>query len=127
MSEALIPALKAFIDGLEKIAGFFEIVKNELESFKKKGKDVSAKKQAGQGPKILHYKFMQSKAKTIKQGCFGFYAMLPAVRTDFEAIPTAGTDENYVDRWLAAQKKVIEENCNSKGLVKSLMNAIKGE
>ena len=124
MSEALIPALKGFICGLEKIAGFFEIVKNELESFKKKGEDASTKKKAGEGPKILHYKFMQSKAKTIKQGCFGFYAMLPAVRTDFEAIPTAGTDENYVDRWLAAQKKLIEENCKAKGLKAMLMKAI---
>ena len=128
VSESLIPALQNFVNGLEEIAKFFEIVKRELESLKYKGEDAHASKQAGEGPKTLHYKFMQSKATTVKKGCFGFYAMLPSVRTDFEAIPTEGTDENYVDRWLAAQERLIEdnlENCSVKGLKAMLMKALR--
>eukprot|EP00112_Aurelia_sp_Birch-Aquarium-sp1_P001027 Seg1100.2 transcript_id=Seg1100.2/GoldUCD/mRNA.D3Y31 product="hypothetical protein" protein_id=Seg1100.2/GoldUCD/D3Y31 len=127
LSEALVPALTYFINGLEELAKFFEIVKYELESLKEKGGDANAKKQAGEGHKALHYKFMQSKAKTMKEGCFGFYAMLPAVRTDFKVIPTEGTDENYVDRWLARQKRLIEENCKVEGVKATLLKAIIGQ
>lgn len=45
-------------------------------------------------------------------------------RFDFEAIPTEGTDQNYVDRWLEKQKKVIEERCSVASLAKKLVAAI---
>ena len=39
----------------------------------------------------------------------GFYAVIPEIRTDFQAIPSEGTDQNYIDRWLKKQKKAIQE------------------
>ena len=39
-------------------------------------------------------------------------------------IPTEGTDQNYVDRWLEKQKKVIEERCSMASLGKKLVAAI---
>ena len=41
--------------------------------------------------------------------CQVFYAALPDVKTDFKAMPTEGTDRDYVDKWLEKQK--IEEEC----------------
>lgn len=100
VAETLIPALSHFIDGLTKAAGFFQVMEHELELFGEKAeKSVAA-------PKKLHYKVMSKEAKDIKELCQGFYAILPAVRTDFEAIPSRGTDQNYVDKWL---KKTLDE------------------
>ena len=67
---------------------------------------------------------MRLKAKEIKSDCKGFYAVLPSVRTDFQAIPNEGTDQNYVDKWLEKQKKIIEENCSLKSLALRLINSI---
>ena len=67
---------------------------------------------------------MSKQAKEMKSICQMFYAVLPAVRTDFEAIPTEGTDQNYVDRWLEKQKKVIEEKCHVPALAKKMLAAI---
>ena len=45
----------------------------------------------------------------MKTLCRGFYAVIPEIRTDFQAIPSEGTDQNYIDRWLEKQKKAIQE------------------
>jgi len=102
VSEVLMPAMDRFIKGLEIVAGFFNIVHNELESF-----DDKMEKR-----KKLHYKMLRRKAGEIKAGCRAFHGLLPAVKTDFQAIPTEGTNENYVDRWLKKQNKIISETCN---------------
>ena len=62
----------------------------------------------------------------MKSSCQGFYAILPAVRTDFEAIPTEGTDQNYVDKWLEKQKKIITESVSVKKLAAAMLKAITG-
>ena len=67
---------------------------------------------------------MRSKAKDRKNGCKGFYFVLPSVRTDFQAIPDEGADQNYVDRWLEKQKKIIEESCSLKSLARGMIKAI---
>ena len=120
VSKTLIPALKNFIDGLHKAAGFFSIVENELRKFEGKAH------KGQESPKKLHYIMMKKEAKEMKSTCQAFFAVLPAVRTDFEAIPTEGTDQNYVDRWLEEQKKVIKEKVSLKRLVSSLLGAITG-
>ena len=103
VAEVLIPALSRFIEGLTKAAGFFQVMEMELESFEgKAGKNIES-------PKLLHYKVMSKEAKEIKSLCQSFYAVLPAVRTDFEAIPNEGTDQNYVDKWLKKQLAEIEK------------------
>ena len=110
----LIPALKNFIDGLETISSFFNIMYNELESFKN-----MERKQ------LRHYEMLKAKANEIKGGCRAFYGMLPAVRSDFKAIPTEGTDFNYVDGWLDRQKQLIDDNCKrelSRNMIYKAMN-----
>lgn len=120
VSKTLIPALKSFIDGLDKAAGFFSIVENELKKFE------GNTHKGLESPKKLHYIMMKKEAKEMKSICQAFFAVLPAVRTDFEAIPTKGTDQNYVDRWLEEQKKVIKEKVSVKRLVSELLGAITG-
>ena len=101
VAECLIPALTSFIDGLRKAAGFFQVMEIELQSFQGKAeKGVSS-------PKKLYYNTMKGHAKEMKSHCQTFYAVLPDVRTDFEAIPTEGTDQNYVDKWLERKKAEI--------------------
>ena len=79
-SHTLIPALGHFIDGLSVVAGFFEVILQELTSFKEKGA------KANDYPKMLHYSMMKKKAVEIKGCCQGFYAVLPGVHADFTAI-----------------------------------------
>lgn len=103
VANTLIPALSHFIDGLKNAAGFFQIMEKELQSFEgKAGKNVES-------PKKLHYKVMRKEAKEMKSLCQAFYAVLPDVPTDFEAIPNEGTDQNYVDKWLERELAQIEE------------------
>lgn len=120
VSNTLIPALESFISGLTKAAGFFSIVENELKKFEGKAH------KGLEDPKKLHYTMMKKEAKEMKSICQDFYAMLPAVRTDFEAIPTEGTDQNYVDRWLEEQKKVIKEKVSIAKLARDLLKSIAG-
>ena len=120
VATALIPALEAFIDGLRKAAGFFSVMEQELRKFE--GKAEKAKND----PKKLYYKVMNKQAKDMKSICQIFYAVLPDVRTDFLAIPTEGTDQNYVDKWLEQQKKTIQEKCDAPKLVQKLLKAITG-
>ena len=113
VSEALIPALKQFIDGLQIVAGFFNIVHQEMKSFDKMGEK-----------KRLHYKTLKRKANEVKSGCRSFHGILPAVRSNFQAIPTEGTNHNYVDHWLAKQKQIIRENCRAQMALKFMYNAL---
>ncbi|XP_078366365.1 uncharacterized protein LOC144650541 [Oculina patagonica] len=122
VSKSLIPALEAFIGGITKAAGFFSIMENELKKF-----EGNAYKGQQHSPlKFAFYKVMKNEAKNISSICQAFYAVLPAVRTDFQAIPTEGTDQNYVDKWLEKQKKVIKEKVRFTRLVTDLLKAITG-
>lgn len=115
VSNTLIPALKGFISGISKAAGFFSVMENELRKFSDKS-DRDKKK--------LHFKVMKTQARDIKSLCQGFYAVIPEVRTDFLAIPTEGTDQNYIDRWLEKQKKTIQEKCSMRKIASKLLLAI---
>ena len=116
--DTLIPALEHFVEGITKAAGFFSVMEQEIRKFESKAE------KSQKDPKKLYYKVMNHQAKDMKSICQVFYAILPAVRTDFQAIPTEGTDQNYVDRWLEKQKKVIEERCSVASLAKKLVAAI---
>ena len=120
VSETLIPALEAFIDGIRKAAGFFSVMEQELRKFE--GKAEKSVKE----PKLLHYTLMNKEAKEMKSICQAFYAVLPDVRTDFLAIPTEGTDQNYIDKWLEKQKTTIKEKCKVGSLASKLLSAITG-
>ena len=102
VSDILIPALGDFIQGLEIIGGFFNMMHKELKSFDRM-----------EERKKVHYLVLKKKSAEIKAGCRAFHGALPAVRSNFQAIPTQGTDKNYVDSWLEKQKKIIEANCKA--------------
>ena len=104
VKESLIPALEHFIDAIKKAAGFFSVMEYELKTFESKADKALEKR------KMLYYKVMNTEARDIKSICQIFYAVLPDVRTDFLAIPCSGTDQNYVDRWLAKEKNMIQQN-----------------
>ena len=118
VSEALIPALENFIRGIAEAAGFFSVMKQELMAFKDKASD------GVENPKKIHYIVMKKKASDMKSTCQIFYAVLPDVETDFLAIPTKGTDKNYVDKWLEKQEKTIREKCSVPGLAGKILKAI---
>ena len=122
VANALIPALSHFIDGLKKAAGFFQAVEKELQSFDSKaGKNIDSSKR-------LHYKVMSKEAKEIKCLCQGFYAALPDVRTDFAAIPSEGTDQNYIDIWLKRQLAEIgKKRSNAQKFLIAIFKASEAE
>lgn len=120
VTETLIPALENFIDGIRKAAGFFSVMEHELRKFE--GKAEKGQKD----PKRLYYKVMNKEARDMKSTCQIFYAVLPDVRTDFLAIPSEGTDQNYVDKWLQKQKMTIKDKCKAGPLAKKLLQAISG-
>ena len=113
INDSLIPALKAFVQGLTKAAAFFSVIHNDIREFKRRGDAALEKK------KRWHFVIMKGKANIIMNNSDQFLGILPDVRTDFEAIPITGTDENYVDRWLQRQKALIEKKCG-----KTLKNRI---
>ncbi|XP_029197770.2 uncharacterized protein LOC114962878 [Acropora millepora] len=118
VSEALIPALENFIGGLRKAAGFFSVMEQELMKFEDRSSN------AVDDPKELHYKMMKKATGSMKSACQIFYAVLPDVKTDFLTIPTEGTDQNYVDKWLEKQEKKIRETCRVPGLAGMILKAI---
>lgn len=118
--DTLVPALSQFVNGLQDIAGFFAVIHQELETFQSKGE----KAKDADEPKRIHYNTMKGKANRIMSGCNGFFAVLPSIRTDLEAIPTEGTDQNYVDKWMESQKAIIMDKCSARSLVKRLMKSI---
>nr|XP_054760962.1 uncharacterized protein LOC129267259 [Lytechinus pictus] len=113
IKECLVPALQNFIGGLEAAASFFSVMETELAKFE--GKALENKL-------MLHYKVMKKEAEKMDGLCMKFHAVLPAVRTDFLAIPTTGTDKSYVDKWLEEQKKVIKRKLKDKaaGILKAI-------
>ena len=120
--KTLTPALTNFINGLTKAAGFVEIMEIELESFQKMAEESIFSDEGSR--KRIHYKMMSEKAKKINPSCHAFYAALPAVRTDFEAIPDEGTDQNYIDKWL--EEKLTEIRKKRESTQKVFMDALKG-
>ena len=118
-SNTLIPALENFINGIKKATGFFSVMEQELMNFE------NTASNSVDNPKKLYYIVMQNEAKEMKSTCQSFYAVLPDVRTDFQAIPTKGTDQNYVDLWLEKLKKTIREKCSVPGLAGKILKAMK--
>ena len=118
VAEALIPALEEFMTGLRNAASFFSVMEQELRKFESKAEKAKSE------PKKLYYKVMRKQAEGMKSTCQVFYAVLPDVRTDFLAIPTEGTDQNYVDKWLEQQKKTIQEKCLVSTLALKLLKAL---
>ena len=114
VKETLIPVLEAFNEGISKAASFFSVMDRELQKFENNAG------KSGDDPQYIFFKVMKVEARDMKSACRAFFAALPDVKSDFEAMPTEGTDRNYVDEWLEKQKKMIEEECKSKLATKML-------
>lgn len=117
VKETLIPAFEAFIDGISNAARFFSVMEQELQKFENNAK------KSEDDPQFIFFKVMKVEARDMKSICQQFYEALPDVKTDFQALPTEGTDRNYVDDWLEKQRKTIEEECKGK-LATRMLSAI---
>ncbi len=125
VSETLIPALSNFIEGLTKAAELFQIMEIQLKSFGEEGEDSKGSEKESR--KKIHYKMMSKKAKKINPSCYSFYAALPAIRTDFAAIPDEGTDQSYIEleeKWL--EEKLTEIKEKSESTQRAFVDALKG-
>jgi len=118
VKETLDPALSSFIEGLQEFAGFFAVIHEELKSFQDKGE------KAKHVEKLAHFNTMSKKASKIIGSCERLFAILPSIRSDLNAIPTEGTDKNYVDRWMNRQKEIIRNRCSSSRFVDKIIEAI---
>ena len=121
VSQTLVPALSHFIEGLSKAAGFFQILEAELESFKQRG-EASCEKRLE-----VHYQMMKNKAGKIQLSAHEFYASLPAVRTDFDALPDFGADQNYIEKWLEEKlKEISKKRSSTRNALWDVVKGIKG-
>ena len=100
ISDILIPALKNFTDSLGVIAGFFSVMKANLESLR----NLSSEQR-------IHYRMVNKKTDIVIENCKKFQAVLPSVRSDFQAIPCEGVNSSYVNDLLNKLKKVADEEC----------------
>ena len=120
VKNTLVPALSKFIKGLQEFAGFFAVIHEELKTFQNRGESAKEAEQH----KLVHFNTMSKKASKIMGSCERFFAVLPSVRSDLDAIPTEGTDQNYVDTWMEKQKEIIVNKCSSNRFVKKVMKVI---
>ena len=114
--DALIPALEHFVEGITEAAGFFSVMEQEIGKFE-------GKAEKGKKAKRLHYKVMRREAQDMKSICQTFSAVLPEVKSDFEAISSEGTDQDYVDRCLKEHRGIIRATCTTSTLASSLLAA----
>ena len=118
--DTLVPALENFVEGITKAAGFFSVMEQEICKFvgkAEKGKDSA---------KLLHYKVRRREAQDMKSFCQTFIATLPDVKSDFEAISSEETDEDYLDHCLRGHKEIIRETCTTSNLASSLLAVTTG-
>ena len=120
VKNTLVPALSQFIEGLQEFAGFFAVIHEELKTIQSRGENAKDAEQH----MLVHFNTMRKKASRIMESCKRFFAVLPSIRSDLDAIPTEGTDQNYVDRWMENQKAIIINKCSSSRFVKKIMKAI---
>lgn len=77
MIGTLVSALKDFVAGVSKAAGFFSVMEQELKNSKCKaqeGKDAR---------KFLYYNVMKKEAKDMKSICRVFHSALPDLQKNF--------------------------------------------
>jgi len=120
VKKTLVPALSKFIDGLQEFASFFAVIHEELETFRNRGENAKDAEQY----KLLHFNIMSKKASKIMGSCVKFFAVLPSIRSDLDAIPTEGTDQKYVDGWIEKQTEIIRNRCSSNRFVENAIKAI---
>jgi len=121
VKNTLVKALSNFLEGLDAFARFFAVIHEELETFRNRGENAKDAEQH----KLLHFNKMSKKASKIMGRCEIFFAVLPSIRSDLDAIPSEGTDQNYVDRWMKEQRAIIRNQCSSSSFIMKVMKAIR--
>ncbi|XP_028399603.1 uncharacterized protein LOC114523005 isoform X2 [Dendronephthya gigantea] len=104
VAKTLVPAMSSFLYNLQAVARFFKVIIKEMESFEE------CTKRKDDDSKTSHYEVMKNSAEEIQSLCDAFIEVLPAVRTDFKALPDKDTDKNYVDKWLEKMDYCGDEN-----------------
>jgi len=102
----LIPALSAFIEGLETVSGFFSATEMKLGKIADNTEDEDSD--------FVYFKTSQEVGKEINEDCTEFAKVLPAIRSDMAAIPEDSSDANYVDMWRKNALKELKENFEKK-------------
>ena len=117
--DVLCISLQNFIKGLAEVAGFFEVLTEDIKAFLAEG-DTAAAIQDRKDKMSRHYLLMKSRSEEMRSACNGFMMNIPHVRTDFRAIPRDGYDKNYVDHWLENKKdeaKLEADQCSLMHLI----------
>lgn len=105
-SETMIPTIALFISNVEALAGFFEVLYQELNSLSKYG---------DRRMKEIHFKMMRSKASQIQKHCKCFFAVTPQFETDLLAIRESVEDKS-TDVWLEEKQKALQEDLSVNNL-----------
>ena len=108
----LIPAVKAFINGLEVCSEFLSDTRERLEKMRMAGE---------KGSKKPYYTMMKKRAGELNGTCLQFLALTDMMRNNLAAIPAEPEDRNYVDKWFDQQQELFEKEH------KSIWGRIKGE
>ena len=114
----LCKALENFINGVARLAGFFEELEMDLKTITNKGNEAKSAEQ-NMREKKWHYEMMKERAGKVRSSCGALIRMIPNVRTDFLTIPREGYDKNYVDSWL-------EEKLNKNKISIHVLKSMKG-
>jgi len=96
----LIPAIANFVTAMTEIAGFFQVLTNDVNDFAKKGDHTLAMEEK----KKQHFLILKGKAKRIQNSCDEFIRVAPNFVSDLQVVPM--TDKpNFVQEWLAEQRR----------------------
>ena len=114
--DKLVPALSEFVNGLQDIAGFFSAIHQELESLQK-ARGVTESHR-------IHYNTIRDEAHQMIARCNKFFAVLPAVRTDLDAISKDRADHISVANLIERQRASIRKKCSNENLARELLEVI---
>jgi len=96
----LIPAIGNFVTAMTEIAGFFQVLTNDVNDFAKKGDHTLAMDEK----KKQHFLILKGKAKRIQNSCDEFIFVAPNFVSDLQVVPMTAKP-NFVQEWLAEQRR----------------------
>ena len=104
VQDNLIPALSNFIKGLEKIAGFFQILETDLKRYNSNPDDETERNDYS----AIHYEIIKGRCDNILEQLKVFDASLPAIRSTINSISNDESDTNYVHEWFTSKMDEIK-------------------
>lgn len=101
LKTVLAPAIHKYTLAMDTVANTFMLLASECESFS--GHTDKVAKLSGGRRKEVFYKMMNVKAKKVTKACEQYMAFATEAESDVKSLPKSST--NYVQQWLAQQKK----------------------